>query len=103
MGGAMDRIYHSGEPEACIDFLNDFYGVIDAPVYDVTGQSSQVEGAHALYREAIAIVVDRVGVIRDECEVGDGIVPKTEFDLARMAINDAGDRLSQAIYLLGGE
>jgi hypothetical protein len=103
MGGAMDRIYYSGQPEACGPFLVDFYAVINAPEYDMSTQPGHVQTAYALYREAIGIVVDEVSRIRDTCEFGDGGVGSLAFDVTRGAINEAASRLEGAKRMLGGE
>jgi hypothetical protein len=103
MGGAMDRIYHSGQPEACAPFLVDFYAVINAPEYDMSTQPGHVQTAYALYREAIGIVVNEVSRIRDTCEFGDGGVGSLAFDVTRGAINEAASRLESAKRMLGGE
>src|SRR3972149_5195171 len=100
MGGAMDRIYNEGNPEACAPFLDDFFSVIDAPEYDVSGQPSNVQGAYGLYRQAIAIVDDQLGKIATICLTGGGVIGPLDFDLARIAVNDAGSLLGQAIGLL---
>ena len=100
IGGAMDRIYREGRPEACAPFLADYYAVVSAPTFDVSGQPSNVQGAYGLYREAIAIIVDKVSKIRDICESGGGVIGDLDFNVARTAINDAGDRLGAALGML---
>ena len=66
----------------------------------LSGQPSNVQGAYALYREAIAIIADRVSKIRDICKSGGGVVDRLDFDKARMAINDAAARLETALQIL---
>ncbi|HLF27479.1 MAG TPA: hypothetical protein VJG32_14185 [Anaerolineae bacterium] len=100
IGGAMDRIYHEGRPEACAPLLEDYFSVVAAPEYDVSGQPSNVQGAYGLYREGIGIIADKLGKIRDLCLGGGGYIDALEFDLARMAVNDAGSRLGAALGLL---
>jgi hypothetical protein len=100
IGGAMDRLYHGGEAEACEPLLVDFYGVVDAPTLDVTGEPAWMIDAYLMYREAVDIIVEKVGVIRDTCEAGGGSVGDLAFDVARMGVNDAGSRLEGALQLL---
>ena len=100
IGGSMDRIYDRGEPEACAPLLTDYFAVVNAPTFDVSGQPSNVQGAYGLYREAIAIIADKISKIRDICESGGGVIGDLDFSVARMAINDAGDRLGTALGML---
>ena len=100
LGGSMDRIYAGGGAEACTPFLADFYAVVNAATHDVSGQPSQVQSAYGLYREAIAIIADKVNSIREVCEAGGGTIGNLAFDVARMGVNEAGDRLNAAIGLL---
>jgi len=100
IGGAMDRIYHEGRPEACAPLLSDYYAIVNAPAFDVSSQPSNVQTAYALYRDAIGIIADKIGKIRDICESGGGTIGGLDFDVCRMAVNDAIDRLSAALSYL---
>ncbi len=96
----MDRIYNEGNPEACAPFLEDFFSVIGASEYDVSGQPANVQGAYGLYREAVALVDEQLSKIAIICLSGGGVIDQLEFDVSRTVINDASSRLGAAIELL---
>ena len=100
IGGALDRLYHGSGAESCGPLLADYYAVVGAPVLDVSGQPGNVQNAYGLYRAAIAIIVDKISKIRDVCEGGGGSMSPLDFDVSRMAINDASGMLGTAIGLL---
>ncbi|HET7088690.1 MAG TPA: hypothetical protein VFL17_08585 [Anaerolineae bacterium] len=100
LGGSMDRIYAGSGAEACAPFLADFYAIVNAATHDVNQQPSQVQSAYSLYREAVAIITDKVNSIREVCEAGGGTIGNLAFDVARIGVNEAGDRLNAAIGLL---
>lgn len=100
IGGALDRLYQGSRAEACGPLLSDYYAVVDSPVYDVAGQPGNVQSAYGLYREAIAIIADKISKIRDICESGGGSMGPLDFDISRIAINDASGRLGTAIGML---
>lgn len=97
IGGALDRLYHGSGVEACAPLLTDYYAVVNAPVYDVSGQAGTIQGAYGLYREGVAIVTDQISKIRDVCERGGGTMSALDFDVSRMAINEASGRMGTAI------
>ena len=101
IGGAMDRIYGGGGAEACAPFLADYNGIVNWPVYDMTGQSGATQSAYGLYRQAIGIIADRVRSIQEVCAAGGGGISNHNFNNARAAINDAGDLIGQALRLMG--
>lgn len=101
LGGALDRLYWGGGAEACKPILADYYGIANAPTYNVSAQPANVQNAYASYREAVSIITQKFGVIRSVCEGGGGTISKLDFDIARMAINDAADRLNAALRALG--
>lgn len=101
LGGALDRLYWDGGAEACKPILSDYYGIANAPTYDVSAQPANVQNAYASYREAVSIITQKFSVIRSVCESGGGTISRLDFDVARMAINDAADRLNAALRALG--
>lgn len=101
LGGALDRLYWGGGAEACKPILSDYYGIANAPTYNVSAQPANVQNAYASYREAVSIITQKFSPIRSVCESGGGTVSKLDFDVARMAINDAADRLNAALRALG--
>ncbi len=100
LGGALDRLY-GGSVEACRPFMADYNGVANSPQYDVAAQPANIQGAYAAYRQAISVVVDKVGAIAEICQKGGGAPGRLSFDVARMAINDAGSTLTGALNALG--
>jgi hypothetical protein len=95
----MDVMYHgtSGSCEA----LRANYGVVaDAPTYDVSAQPANVQGAYDRYRQAIAIIIERISPYDKMCANGGGSVGKLAFDVARGQINEAGSLLTEAYNLL---
>ena len=59
-----------------------------------------MQGAYGLYREGVAIIVDKISKIRDVCESGGGTMSPLDFDVSRIAVNDASGRLGTAIGML---
>lgn len=100
IGGALDRLYHGSGVEACAPLLADYYAVVNAPVYDVSSQPGKVQGAYDMYRQGVALIVDKISKIRDVCERGGGTLSPLDFDLSRIAIGDASNLLGTAIGLL---
>lgn len=100
LGGAMDRLYGGGF-EACAPFMADYNTVVGAPTYDVSAQSTKVQGAYAAYRQAVAIIQDKVDSIAGVCRKGGGMPGRLSFDIARTAVNDAGNLLISALAALG--
>lgn len=100
LGGALDRLYGGGF-EACAPFMADYNAVVGAPTFDVAAQSDQVQGAYAAYRQAVALILDKVDAIAGVCRKGGGMPGRLSFDLARMAVNDAGNLLIGALAALG--
>jgi len=100
IGGAIDRLYHGSGAESCGPLLADYYTVVAAPEFDVSGQPGNVQGAYGAYRQGVAIVVDKISKIRDICEQGGGSMSDLEFGIARTAIADASNLLGGAIGLL---
>jgi hypothetical protein len=101
IGGAMDRLYHGGGGEACGPLLTDYFSIVGAPTYDVSGQSGAVQSAYDKYRAAINIITDKIAPIAKVCLSGGGGISALDFNLARTKINEAGDLLGQALQLLG--
>ncbi len=100
LGGAMDRLYGGGF-EACAPFMADYNTVVGAPTFDVSAQPSNVQGAYASYRQAVAIIQDKVDSIAGVCRKGGGMPGRLSFDIARTAVNDAGNLLISALAALG--
>ena len=100
IGGAIDRLYHGSGVEACEPLLADYYAVVNAPVYDVSGQPGNVQGAYGMYRQAVAIVTDKIAKIRDICEAGGGSMSELDFAISRTSIADASNLMGTAIGLL---
>ncbi len=101
LGGAQDRLYAGGGSEACAPLLDDYYGLVKAPTYDMSQQPPNVQNAYGLYRQAVALVVDKFGVFRSICEGGGGTIGALDFDVARTTVNRASDLLYQALRALG--
>ena len=97
----MDRIYHGSGGEACAPFLADYGGVVNAPEYDISAQPANVQGAYALYRQAVALITDKVRFISDVCTKGGGNVGKLAFDVGRTDIGTAASMLTNALSQLG--
>ncbi len=100
IGGAIDRLYHGSGVEACEPLLADYYAVVNAPVYDVSGQPSNVQGAYGMYRQAVTIVAEKIAKIRDICEAGGGSMSDLDFAISRTSIADASNLMGTAIGLL---
>jgi len=101
LGGAQDRLYAGGRSEACAPLLDDYYSLVKAPTYDVSRQPPNVQNAYGLYRQAVALVVDKFGVFRSICEGGGGTIGALDFDVARTTVNRASDLLYEALRALG--
>ncbi len=101
LGGAMDRLYGGGGYEACAPFMADYNTVVGAPTFDVSTQSDKVQGAYAAYRQAVAIIQNKVDAIANVCRKGGGVPGRLSFDVARTAVNDAGNLLIGALAALG--
>ncbi len=78
----------------------DYHGTAAAPTYDVSAQSPSIQGAYASYREAVNLVTAKVDSLHQLCESGGGGVNRLAFDVARMAINEAGSMLTNALTTL---
>jgi hypothetical protein len=100
IGGAIDRLYHGSGVEACAPLLTDYYAVVNAPVYDVSGQPGNVQGAYGMYRQGVAIVAEKIAKIRDICEAGGGTMSELDFAISRTSIADASNLMGTAIGLL---
>ena len=100
IGGAIDRLYHGSGVESCTSLLADYYAVVAAPQFDVSGQPGNVQGAYGMYRQGVSLVVDQISKIRDICESGGGTMSELDFAISRTTIADASNLLGTAIGLL---
>ena len=99
IGGQMDRMY-GGQSGSCTELRANYSTVVNAPTYDVGAQSSNVQGAYNLYRQAIAIIVERISPYDKMCAEGGGSVGKLAFDVARGKINEAASMLTNAFNMI---
>src|SRR5512143_3061836 len=58
--------------ESCADFFRQFNGIVNAPTFDMTSQSSTVQGAYGLYRQAVTTAGSKATVFNDICSSGGG-------------------------------
>ena len=100
LGGALDRLYGGSGAEACAPFMADYNSVVGAPQYDVSAQPANVQGAYASYRQAVSLIGEKVDSIAGVCRKGGGVPSRLSFDVARMAINDAGSMLTNAYNMI---
>jgi|WetSurMetagenome_2_1015567.scaffolds.fasta_scaffold314576_2 hypothetical protein len=95
----MDGMYH-GMAGSCEALRANYSVVANAPSYDVSAQPANVQGAYDRYRQAIAIIIERISPYDQMCAGEGGSVGKLAFDVARGEINKAGVLLSEAYNLL---
>jgi hypothetical protein len=95
----MDGIY-GGRSGSCTELRANYSTVVSAPTYDVSVQPSNVQGAYSLYRQAIAIIVERISPYDKMCAEGGGTVGQLAFDVARGKINEAGSMLTKAYNMI---
>jgi hypothetical protein len=86
--------------ESCADFFKQFNGIVNAPTFDMTGQSSTVQGAYGLYRQAIATAGSKAVVFNDICSSGGGAVGKLDVLVEIKLLEEAVSLLSQAEQML---
>ncbi len=74
--------------------------VVNGPTYDVSAQPANVQGAYNLYRQAIAIIIERISPYDKMCAGGGGTVGKLAFDVARGKINEVASMLTEAFNMI---
>ena len=95
----MDGMYR-GQSGSCEALRASYRTVINAPAYDVSAQPPNVQGAYGLYRQAIAIIVERISPYDQMCVSGGGKVGQLAFDVARGKINEVGSMLTTAFNMI---
>ena len=102
IGGAMDRIYHGGGGEACAPFMASYVAITQSPIYDVSTQPANVQGAYALYRQGVDYVpASKISQIAKICLQGGGTIGNLDFNEARQSVSTAGSLFTQALAGLG--
>ena len=91
----LDQLSGGGGVELCIPLIEKYQGLHNAPTYDMTGQSNEMQQAYALYRDAIASVDTRAVTFlacgENGRPIGGGDVP-----VLRKLVSTAGNTLGQA-------
>ncbi len=95
----MDGMY-GGRSGSCTELRANYSTIVNAPTYDVSAQPSNVQGAYGLYRQAIAIIVERISPYDQMCAGGGGTVGKLAFDVARGKINETASMLTEAFNMI---
>jgi hypothetical protein len=86
--------------ESCADFFRQFNGIVNGPTFDVSGQSSAVQSAYGLYRQALAVAGSKATVFNDICSSGGGVVGKLDVLVEIKLLDQALGLLDQAYRLL---
>jgi hypothetical protein len=87
--------------ESCDDLFRQFNGILNAPTYNVAGQSSQIQTAYALYRQAVDYVaVSKAAVVDGVCKAGGGNVGKLDVYFLLKQMDQTLSYLDQATGLL---
>ena len=66
----------------------------------MTGQSSTVQGAYGLYRQAVTVAGSKATVFNDICSSGGGFVGKLDVLVEIKLLEDALNLLTQAEGML---
>jgi RNA-splicing ligase RtcB len=89
------------ERVSCADVFREYAGVVNAPVYDVTGQPASIQGAYGLYRQAIAYAAgSHLAVFNDFCKGGGRKVSDSDVQDAKREMDKVLSYLDQANGLL---
>ncbi len=91
---------YGGRSGSCAELRANYNTIVNAPTYDVSGQPSNVQGAYDLYRQAIAIIIERISPYDKMCAGGGGTVGKLAFDIARGKINETASMLTNAFNMM---
>jgi len=95
----MDAMY-GGRAGSCAELQANYRAIVNGPTYDVSAQPANVQGAYNLYRQAIAVIVERISPYDKMCAGEGGTVGKLAFDVARGKINEASTMLSDAFNMI---
>lgn len=85
---------------SCDVAMSKYTAIAAAPVYDVAAQSSEVQTAYSLYRQAIDTINATAQKVRRVCEAGGGQIGKLDLQEAQRSVGVASGLLGRAIDLL---
>ena len=100
IGLAFQRV-SVGRVERCEPFVDEYNIIANAPTYDVSAQSANIQTAYSLYRNAIETVLPRITPVAEMCNKGGGVLNKLDFFTAQRPLKEAESYLTQALNLLG--
>ncbi len=95
----MDAMY-GGRSGSCAELQANYRTIVNGPTYDVSAQPANMQQAYSMYRQAIAIIVERISPYDQMCSGGGGTVGKLAFDVARGKINEVASMLTQAYNMI---
>ena len=90
-----------GQDEPCGPFVNEYNVLLNAPTYDVSAQSANVQNAYGLYRQGIELALSKASPVAEVCSKGGGNIGKLDVTTAAPVLKQAESALNQALSLLG--
>jgi hypothetical protein len=93
--GLLDQISGGGGVELCAPLIEKYQSIHNAPAYDMSGQSNEMQQAYAAYRNGISIL-DTQGAKIVSCGQGGGPLGKLDIVLVHRWTVQAIDSFGQA-------
>jgi hypothetical protein len=91
----------SGQREECDPFIHEYNVLVNAPVYDVSAEPSNVQNAYALYRQGIDLTLSRASSVVEMCNRGGGTLGTLDYSQSLRTMKTALAALNQALDALG--
>jgi hypothetical protein len=85
-----------GGAELCVPLREKHQSIHNAPTYDVSGQTQQLQQAYALYRQAIDLIDTRSAIFL-ACGQGDGALGPLDLGSAHQTLEKAARLFGQAV------
>jgi hypothetical protein len=91
----------SGQMQECDPFINEYNVLANAPAFDVSAESANIQNAYSLYRQGIDLAMSKSFTVVDMCNRGGGMLGTLDFTTSIPAMKQALTLLNQALGLLG--
>jgi hypothetical protein len=91
----LDQIAGGGGAELCTPLIEKYQSLHKAPTYDMIGQSSELQQAYALYRQAVDMLTEKITAVQ-ACGQGGGVIGRVEIGTIHKIVSKAISALGQA-------
>ena len=95
----LNQMSSGGGVELCIPLIQKYQSIHNAPTYDVSGQSNEMQQAYGAYRNGISLLDTRATLIVG-CGQGGGSIGRLELGSVHSTATQAADSFAQAQNVL---